>query len=1092
MRLNIAIISRHPMNVEQLTELVDPKSPELLKEMGGTSGLMAKLETSSDQGLKTSQVESMREKYGPNKFPEPTQKSLLQFVWEALQDKTLLVLMAAAAVELAVGIYKAKFAEGKERDEAALIDGVAILIAIVVIVLISSLSDYRKQAQFRSLSEFGKSLNEIKVLRDGQLVHIQTDDVVVGDIVMVQVGDVVVADGVLIQGYDIAADESTMTGEPHAISKDLEEDPFLLSGTKISNGVGKMVVIATGLNSLNGKSMLALEVEPQETPLQVKLGVIADFIAKFAMWGATGLFVVLLIFYFIFNNIQSKGTTGVVTDLIKLFILAVTIIVIAVPEGLPLAVTLSLAHATLKMLKDNNLVRNLASCETMGNATTICSDKTGTLTLNKMTVVKGSVAGHKYVASDADQVFETAKSQIGGLLPLIANSLNVNSTAGHVVGKDGKSAMEGSKTEIALLDFFTARGFPYQQDRDSTKTLFVQPFSSELKRMSCVVELNGSDADTAFGIAKQDKQRWLFVKGASEIIVKICSRHLTEQGKVENIDDASRASLNAYISEMASQALRTIGAAVLPLGPDVQFESINDLDLSELCLVGLFGIEDPLRPEVPLAVANCQSAGIVVRMVTGDSVPTARAIALGCGILSADGIVMEGPDFRKLSEQELDKVLPKLQVLARSSPLDKQILVRNLKRLGETVAVTGDGTNDAPALSSADVGFAMGIAGTEVAKEAADIILMDDNFASLVKSVIWGRCVYDAIRKFLQFQLTVNVSAVVIAFVTAFYTTITGDKNPESVLTAIQLLWVNLIMDTLAALALASDSPTPELLNRKPSKKNESIISPDMYRMIFAQALYQIIVCLTMYFVVPIVHYIPQYKKETESGVDYITSTLIFNTFIFCQVFAEINSRTLGNDVNVFRGIHKNPIFIGVLFITVVVQIVIVQFGGVVFKVDPEGLEPVYWLVSVLVGAGSLLIGYLVRILPPFPIPSFLVSDYKDEAPKASIAIIETKDDGKEVTIQIPTPALSRWEKAINVTRMQVRVVRAFQSPDANGSDDGFSFNSDRYPRRSANLNVMNMDPRVVNAARLAQARQRQPDSAVGRHSTNMSNASTM
>jgi Ca2+-transporting ATPase len=721
-------------------------------------------------------------------------------------------------------------------------------------------------------------------------------------------GVVLPADGLLLSGYSVQCDESAMTGEPHALDKDSLHDPFLISGTNVVNGVGEMLVINTGVNSLNGRSMMALKVEPEDTPLQQKLDLLANAIAKMAFYLVISMTILLAGLYFIFNA-ESKEAVVIFSDLILLLILAVTIVVVAVPEGLPLAVTLSLAQATVKMLKDNNLVRNLSACETMGNATTICSDKTGTLTLNQMTVVESYLMEQNFEKdkyAEFKGLFQSSSLQ--KVLSLVARSINVNSTAGEVKNKNGDVVIEGSKTEIALLNFFISLDRPYQTDRQTTEMLQVEPFSSEKKRMSCVISIpQDEELNKTLGL-DGSTTKYVFVKGAAEIVLRSCTKLINKNGKIVQISAEKRQELQGIVSKYARGALRTICGALVPLGHDAT--GIDNeghvIDGSDLVLAGLFGIMDPLRPEVVEAVKKCISAGVVVRMCTGDSTDTATAIAKGCNIIiSDDDIIIEGPKFRTLSEAELDQVLPKLRVLARSSPLDKQILVRNLKRLGETVAVTGDGTNDAPALATADVGFAMGIAGTEVAKEAADIILMDDNFASLVKAVVWGRCVFDAIRKFLQFQLTVNVSAVVITVVTALYTTVTDRRKPEAVLTAIQLLWVNLIMDTLAALAFATDAPSDALLNRLPSKRTDPIISPSMFNMIVGQALYQIFVCLLFYFGGP------SWFTNDNRGLDYVppggyeTATYVFNIFIFCQVFNEINCRVIGKEKNVFVGYYS-------------------------------------------------------------------------------------------------------------------------------------------------------------------------------------------
>jgi Ca2+-transporting ATPase len=687
----------------QLLELVDPKNPELLAKLGGAQGIASRLNSSLDKGLPNDSkvIEQQCEIYGVNKLPEPISKSFVEFVWEALQDKTLIVLMVAAAFEIGIGIYEAFFSESK--DKLALVDGGAILVAIIIVVLIGSISDYRKQAQFRALNDFGKSLVLLKVLRGGELIEVNSEQILVGDVIHICTGVVIPADGILISGFNVECDESSMTGEPHSIEKDVKEDPFLLSGTNCVNGEGKMLAIAVGINSLNGRSLLALEVEPEDTPLQQKLGHLADAIARMAFILAVTMVIVLTIVYFIANFAikQTDRPQGfkIVSDLLHTLILAVTIVVVAVPEGLPLAVTLSLAHATLKMLKDNNLVRHLAACETMGNATAICSDKTGTLTLNKMTVVEFTMMEAVYNRQNPDSLLkDICKDNDDGLrkvVKLLFQSFNVNSSAGEIKNKNGEITFTGSKTEIAILELTKILNFPYQEDRDSSQVLHVTPFSSERKRMSCVVRIPwDKQLFETLGIntIENQPQDFMFVKGASEIVLRACTRILTGDGRIIPLSSEIMAKYEGIISNYADQAYRTICAAIKPIFPGETFKSEKDelLDVEDLVLVGLFGIEDPLRPEVVDAVSRCQTAGVKVRMVTGDGIQTARAIAKGCGILQSDEeIVMEGPEFRKLTEQQMTDIIPKLSVLARSSPLDKQILVKNLKRLGATVAVTG-------------------------------------------------------------------------------------------------------------------------------------------------------------------------------------------------------------------------------------------------------------------------------------------------------------------------------------------------------------------------------------------------------------------
>ena len=620
--------------------------------------------------------------------------------------------------------------------------------------------------------------------------------------------------------------------------------------------------------------------------------------------------------------------------------------------GLPLAVTLALAFATKRMTQEKLLVRVLGSCETMANTSVICTDKTGTLTQNEMTIVAGSVGVHaKFVRQFEDnkarsnvddlntsgdrkhvQDFSLDQAQLNKVLSpalktLFNDAIAVNSTA--FEDRDaatGELAFVGSKTETALLKFAKELGWAdYKQVRDSFEIVQMIPFSSDRKAMGVVVKLPDG--------------RWrLHVKGASEILTDRCSRHVVveQNGSGEAIETApigelERDNISRTITFYASQTLRTIGicyrdfeqwppagaryvandevsalghvnSAALVDPAQVEYDDLAQ----DMNLIGIVGIEDPLREGVREAVANCIKAGVGVKMCTGDNVLTARSIAQQCGIYTVGGIVMEGPVFRQLPPDTMKKVVPRLQVLARSSPEDKRILVETLKGLGDVVGVTGDGTNDGPALKTAHVGFSMGIAGTEVAKEASDIILMDDNFSSIVKAIMWGRCVNDAVRKFLQFQISTNVTAVVVTFVTA----VASDQE-ESVLSAVQLLWINIIMDTFAALALATDPASPVLLDRKPDKKTAPLFTVDMIKQIVGQSIYQIIIILIFHFLgSQILGFHDHTTKE-----DDIVQTLVFNIFVFAQVFNSVNSRRLDNKLNIFEGILNNYYFMSITLI---------------------------------------------------------------------------------------------------------------------------------------------------------------------------------
>lgn len=608
---------------------------------------------------------------------------------------------------------------------------------------------------------------------------------------------------------------------------------------------------------------------------------------------ALSLFIVLFIRFVVNlrNNTATASEKG--QSFMRILITAITVVVVAVPEGLPLAVTLALAFATTRMLKDHNLVRVLQACETMGNATTVCSDKTGTLTQNKMTVVAGTVGtslefGSKPAAATSGDdpppekqpqdvsVTRFINSLSEPIKDLLFQSIIQNSTA-FEGDEDGIATFIGSKTETALLMFARNHMGLVSLDHERSNATVVQmiPFDSGRKCMGVVVKL-------------ADDQFRLMVKGASEIMLARCSYIATLDGFEDKLTGDVKRTVSSVISTYASRSLRTIGiiyrdfaswpphgARTLQDDPSqAEFDDVFD----DMVWLSVVGIQDPLRPGVREAVAQCQKAGVFVRMVTGDNVLTAQAIAEECGIYNPGGLIMEGPKFRQLDQAEMDSRIPRLQVLARSSPEDKRILVRRLKELGETVAVTGDGTNDGPALKMADVGFSMGIAGTEVAKEASAIILMDDNFSSIVKALMWGRAVNDAVKKFLQFQLTVNITAVLLTFVSAV-----ASSDETSVLSAVQLLWVNLIMDTFAALALATDPPAPSILDRKPDPKSAPLITINMWKMILGQAIFQLAVTFTLNFAG---HEILGYTRD-DNG-DLALKSLVFNTFVWMQIFNQL------------------------------------------------------------------------------------------------------------------------------------------------------------------------------------------------------------
>ncbi|KAG0178616.1 hypothetical protein DFQ29_003219 [Apophysomyces sp. BC1021] len=1012
MRENLTTPHNDPSNPfaftpEQLSALMDPKNLALLRTYGGLDGVTRGIHANLQSGL----VEDAKIE---------TSVTLCDVMSESIQKESVqhaehILLAIAAVISLAVGLYEdianpEYDAQGHKIPGVKWVEGVAIIVAILIVLLVGSINDFQKEKQFKRLNA-KKEDRVVKATRQGAISLISVHDILVGEILHLEPGDIVAADGIFIDGHNLRCDESAATGESDAVRKQhwdtccrlMDEevrqknlmpppspgpsmfsedrpielshkslpDPFIISGSKVLEGVGSYLVTGVGVNSYHGRTMMALRTDPESTPLQEKLNALAEMIAKLGSAAGLLMLIVLLIRYFVNwrYGIPSQAAE-IVRGIMNILIVVVTIVVVAVPEGLPLAVTLALAYATRRMLKDNNLVRVLAACETMGNATTVCSDKTGTLTQNEMTVVAGTLgSSFRFLKEapptriDLNDITEVGKKVRQPILHMLNQSIAVNSTA-FESKNNGNTSFVGNKTETALLAFSRDIGSEhYEVLRNQWPVEQVLPFSSERKAMVTIIRIPHP----------ADPKRMIYrahVKGASELLVQNCSRIITLREsmytsaahdydvKTRKLNSEDRTRVDRIIQSYAFRSLRTIGIAYRDfeqwppqksnvVGDEVEVDYEDIVHDQGLTLLGVVGIEDPLRPGVKEAVKACQQAGVFVRMVTGDNVMTAKSIAKQCGIYTSGGIVMEGPVFRNLPKSEMDAILPRLQVLARSSPEDKQILVGRLKELGDIVAVTGDGTNDGPALKLADVGFSMGIAGTEVAKEASSIILMDDNFSSIVKAIMWGRCVNDAVKKFLEFQLTVNITAVLLTFISAV-----ASGSQKSVLTAVQLLWVNLIMDTFAALALATDPPTEELLNRAPEPRSAPLITLKMWKMIIGQAIFQVVVTLVLLYS-DVLHY------DSESVV---LQTIVFNTFVFCQIFNEINCRRIDSKLNVFHNITKNKFFIFIFALCILGQVIIVNFGGVAFQVTQVGGPE--WAIAIVVGLLSLPIGVVVRLIP--------------------------------------------------------------------------------------------------------------------------------
>uniref|UniRef100_A0A674E9C3 Calcium-transporting ATPase n=1 Tax=Salmo trutta TaxID=8032 RepID=A0A674E9C3_SALTR len=769
----------------------------------------------------------------------------------------------------------------------------------------------------------------------------------------------------------------------------------------------------------------------EKSVLQGKLTKLAVQIGKAGLV-MSAITVIILVLYFAVDNFVlqkrpwlTECTPIYVQYFVKFFIIGVTVLVVAVPEGLPLAVTISLAYSVKKMMKDNNLVRHLDACETMGNATTICSDKTGTLTTNRMTAVACYV-GDVHYKEIPDPGLLSVKS-----LDILVNAISLNSAYTTKIlpaTKEGGLPIQvGNKTECGLLGLVLDLKRDYQPVRNQIpeeKLYKVYTFNSVRKSMSTVIKL----PDGSFR---------MYSKGASEIVLKKCTKILNQEGEPRVFRPRDKDEMvKKVIEPMACDGLRTICVAFrdFPGDPEPLWDNENDI-LNELTAVCVVGIEDPVRPEVPSAIVRCQRAGITVRMVTGDNINTARAIAIKCGIIhpGEDFLCIDGKEFNRrirnekgeVEQERMDKVWPKLRVLARSSPTDKHTLVKGiidscLTDQRQVVAVTGDGTNDGPALKKADVGFAMGIAGTDVAKEASDIILTDDNFSSIVKAVMWGRNVYDSISKFLQFQLTVNVVAVIVAFTGACIT-------QDSPLKAVQMLWVNLIMDTFASLALATEPPTEALLMRKPYGRNKPLISSTMTKNILGHGIYQLVIIFSLLFVGEQIFDIDSGRHAPLHSPPSEHYTIIFNTFVLMQLFNEINARKIHGERNVFDGIFRNPIFCSIVFGTFAIQIVIVQFGGKPFSCTPLDLEKWGW--CTFLGLGELVWGQVIATIPNSKLRFLRGAGQltkKNEMPGDE----DMNEDNEE--IDHAERELRRgqvlWFRGLNRIQTQIRVVNAFRS----------------------------------------------------------------
>ena len=877
-------------------------------------------------GLTDSEVLQSREKNGVNLLTPPKRPSLWKLYLEKFEDPVVRVLLVAAVFSLIISIIENEYAET-----------IGIIAAILLATGIGFFFEYDANKKFDLLN----AVNEetlVKVIRNGKIQEIPRKDVVVGDIVVLETGEEIPADGELIEAISLQVNESNLTGEPvinkTIIKADVDEEATYASnrvmrGTTVVDGHGMMKVLQVGDATEIGKvARQSTEQSGEPTPLNIQLTKLAKLIGKIGFTVAAATFIVFvskdLYQYISANEISGWHHYMAIAQIVlKYFMMAVTLIVVAVPEGLPMSVTLSLALNMRRMLSTNNLVRKMHACETMGAITVICTDKTGTLTQNLMQVYEPGFYALKErgILSDDD------------ISKLVMEGISANSTAFLEETDDGgKPKGVGNPTEVALLLWLNSQHRNYLELREQAGVLDQLTFSTERKFMATLVQ------SPLIG------KKVLYIKGAPEIVLGKCKEVVLDGKRIDATE--YRSTVEEQLLGYQNMAMRTLGFAFKIVDDHAPDDCVALVAENDLNFLGVVAISDPIRPDVPAAVAKCQSAGIDVKIVTGGTPGTATEIARQIGLWKPEDTErnrITGTAFADLTDEEaLDRVMD-LKIMSRARPTDKQRLVQLLQQKGAVVAVTGDGTNDAPALNHAQVGLSMGT-GTSVAKEASDITLLDDSFNSIGTAVMWGRSLYKNIQRFIVFQLTINFVALLIVLLGSFV----GTALP---LTVTQMLWVNLIMDTFAALALASIPPSEDVMNEKPRRSTDFIISKAMRYNIFGVGTVFLIVLMGMIY----------YFTNAESGMTVHRLTIFFTFFVMLQFWNLFNARVFGTNDSAFKGLTKSY---GMELIVIAIlggQILIVQFGGAVFRTEP--LDWQTWLV--IIGASSLVlwVGELIRFV---------------------------------------------------------------------------------------------------------------------------------
>lgn len=837
--------------------------------------LLAKTGTDSEKGLNPEQVEKSRSTYGTNSFVRQSHESLAKRIWDASTESMLVMLIFAAIITLAVNITR--YFTGGEYN---FLECVGIFAAIALSVVITIITEGKSAKAFEALNKINED-TLIKVIRNGEPQLITQKEIVVGDIIMIETGDKIVADGRLLSSNDLSVDESALTGESLPVKKDAEfvcqkstpvaeRANMLYSGCFVSAGNGQMLVTGVGNDTEFGQIAQELSsIEKTTTPLQEKLDKLGKQITVLGASAAVIVFAIEVL-QFVMNGQLNLDTVS------DAFITSIVLIVAAVPEGLPTIVAVSLVLNIIKMSKENALVKKMIACETIGCVNIICSDKTGTLTENRMTVQKIYTGGELI---DPEQLKDE----------MLLKNYCINSNA-NISEEDGSWSFIGNPTEGSLLAAAAKAGVDYQELRHAADIVRVFPFSSQNKDMSTIVRENGKEI--------------LYVKGNPEKIISLCTG-ISEEEKEKNFH---------LMEEFQNKAGRLLAFAHKELEGQYNDEEQDEVEQG-LIYDGFVVISDPLSPDVYKSIRNCRSAGIEVKMLTGDNIRTARAIANELHMLDDDHIAVEAADIEKLTDEELKEALKKIQVIARSTPLVKMRVVKLLKEQGNVVAVTGDGINDAPAIKHADVGIAMGIAGTDVTKEASDMVLLDDSFSTIIKAVQWGRGIYENFKRFIQFQLTVNVSSVVVVICSI----LAGFSAP---FTALELLWINIIMDGPPALTLGLEPIRPDLLKHKPTRRNENIISKKMLLRIFVNGIFISVIFMLQHF------------KNFLGAAPEEEATVLFTLFVLFQLFNAFNCREL-DDTPMFKNLLKNKLMLGVFLLVLILQGIITQFGAAVFETVP-------------------------------------------------------------------------------------------------------------------------------------------------------------